>query len=180
MDIKDYTMVKLFRTSLTQPFDCGDDDLNDFLISQSQLFTKSLLATTYVLMSKDSNEIVAYFSILNDKISMSDFPSKRKYWAFVQELRAVGKGFRSYPAVKIGRFAINKKYQKSGLGLLIIDFLKNLFTQDIRTGCKYLTVDAYRSATPFYEKNGFKYLSDSDKDAETRLMYFDLIQLMED
>lgn len=67
MDIKDYTMVKLFRTSLTQPFDCGDDDLNDFLISQSQLFTKSLLATTYVLMSKDSNEIVAYFSILNEK-----------------------------------------------------------------------------------------------------------------
>lgn len=180
MDITDYTMVKLSNTNLTQPFDCGDTDLNDFLITQSLLFTKSLLATTYALISKETNDIVAYFSILNDKISMSDFPSKRKYWAFVQELRAVGKGFRSYPAVKIGRFAINKKYQKLGIGLLIIDFLKNLFILDNRTGCKYLTVDAYRSATPFYEKNGFKYLSESDKDAETRLMYFDLIQLMED
>lgn len=173
-------MVKLSKISLAQPFDCGDTDLNDFFYQKATAFSKSLLATTYILEHKNADITIAYFSILNDKIAMSDFPSKRKFWFFAQDMKNRGKGFRSYPAVKIGRLAINSEYQKMGLGVYIIDFLKNLFIHDNRTGCKYITVDAYRSATPFYERNGFKYLSEADKDSETRLMYFDLIQLVEE
>lgn len=82
--------------------------------------------------------------------------------------------------MKIGRLGINSNYQKQGFGQIIIDILKKSFIHDNRTGCKYITVDAYRSAIPFYERNGFKYLSEADKDSETRLMYFDLIQLVEE
>lgn len=34
--------------------------------------------------------------------------------------------------------------------------------------------DALSSATRFYEKNGFKFFTELDKDDETRLMFYDL------
>jgi len=48
------------------------------------------------------------------------------------------------------------------------------------SACRFLTVDAYRNAVPFYEKNGFKkMLSDIEiqEDAHTIPMYLDLKQI---
>ena len=44
---------------------------------------------------------------------------------------------------------------------------------------EFLTVDAYRAAVPFYEKNGFKILvNEVSDDAHTVPMYYDLKQLV--
>lgn len=42
---------------------------------------------------------------------------------------------------------------------------------------RYLTVDAYLSAIGFYEKNNFKILSPQTKEEDTRLMFFDMMEL---
>ena len=42
---------------------------------------------------------------------------------------------------------------------------------------RLLTVDAYLSAVPFYEKNGFKMLVGADSDKHTIAMYIDLIDV---
>ena len=42
---------------------------------------------------------------------------------------------------------------------------------------RYLTVDAYLSAINFYEKNGFKILSEKIVNDHTRLMFFDMMEL---
>ncbi len=42
---------------------------------------------------------------------------------------------------------------------------------------RYLTVDAYMSAIGFYEKNGFKILSEKSIGDHTRLMFFDMMEL---
>lgn len=42
---------------------------------------------------------------------------------------------------------------------------------------RYLTVDAYLSAIGFYEKNHFKILSPQTISDETRLMFFDMMEL---
>ena len=42
---------------------------------------------------------------------------------------------------------------------------------------RFLTVDAYLTAIPFYEKNGFKLLLSDDANEHTRLMYFDMMEL---
>lgn len=34
--------------------------------------------------------------------------------------------------------------------------------------------DAFLSAVPFYEKNGFVHLTKKDEDAHTRLLFFDM------
>ena len=47
-------------------------------------------------------------------------------------------------------------------------------------GCRFITVDAYAAAIPFYIRNGFVPLNDEDIDEPTRLLYFDLNDLDED
>lgn len=50
-----------------------------------------------------------------------------------------------------------------------------------RTGCAFITVDALRSAIPFYINNGFKLLDKSiaeDETKETCPLYYDLFQLI--
>ena len=60
------------------------------------------------------------------------------------------------------------------IGTFLLDFIKSYFVVDNKTGCRFLTVDAYADAVPFYLKNGFVPLNEDDKDDDTRLLYFDL------
>ena len=76
--------------------------------------------------------------------------------------------------MKIGRLAVNNTYKGKEIGTLILDFLKSLFVNNNRTGCKFIALDAYRGSLKFYEKNDFKYLTNEDEFEETRLMFFNL------
>ena len=49
----------------------------------------------------------------------------------------------------------------------------------LRVANTFITVDAYLSAIPFYEKNGFLHLTKKDEDEHTRLMYFDMMEIAE-
>ena len=66
------------------------------------------------------------------------------------------------------------EYENQGLGSLIINFIKSYMIKDNKTGCRFLTVDAYAKATDFYKKNDFEYITSLDVLDTTRLMYFDL------
>lgn len=68
------------------------------------------------------------------------------------------------------------KYQKQGIGSEVLSFIKSFFTIRNKTGCRFITVDAYNCdrVIEFYEDNGFRFLTDKDKSEDTRLMYFDL------
>ena len=45
--------------------------------------------------------------------------------------------------------------------------------------CRFLTVDAYLDAVPFYVKNEFQFMNTEDDNPHTRLMYYDLMDLEE-
>ena len=85
-----------------------------------------------------------------------------------------------YPAAKIGRFAVDANMKGKNIGSILLDFIKRYFTADNKTGCRFITVDAYAAAIPFYLRNGFVPLNDEDIDEPTRLLYFDLNDLDED
>lgn len=67
------------------------------------------------------------------------------------------------------------------LGTFILDFIKTYFVADNKTGCRFLTVDAYSRAVPFYLKNQFLPLTSEDESdsSQTRLLFFDLDELDE-
>ena len=104
---------------------------------------------------------------------MADFDTKTEYNRFRNRF-VNAKRIKSYPAAKSGRFAVAKSMKGNSIGSFLLDFIKSYFVVDNKTGCRFLTVDAYANAVPFYLKNGFVPLNDADKDDDTRLLYFDL------
>ena len=42
---------------------------------------------------------------------------------------------------------------------------------------RFITVDAYLSAIPFYQKNGFNQLTQKEEDDHTRLMFYDMMEV---
>ena len=163
---------KLSEIDTLKSFDCGDEDLNDFLLNDARFYDEQMLAHTYVLAEED--EIVAYYCLLNDKISQTDLD--KSLWRKLRKNIPHEKHYDSYPAVKIGRFAISGKYAGRHLGTSIIDSIKlKLFENAEYSVCRFLTVDAYRAALGFYEKNGFMpLLKEPDENQPTIPLYFDL------
>lgn len=172
--LSDYRIRKLGLNDYVDFFDCGDADLNDFILNDAPLYRKSLLAMTYILENKLSGEVVAYLSVANDRISIKDFPSNTDFNRFRKHRFVNSKRLKSYPAVKICRLGIAKTVQGKQIGTFLIDFIATLFISDNKSGCRFLTVDAYSEAIPFYLKNDFDFLSADDENQRTRLMYFDL------
>ena len=159
-------------------FDCHDEDLNDFIINEASLYRNALLSVTYVVEDKNSEDVLAYFSLSNDKISISDFESKTEFNRFRKHKFVNEKRLRSSPAIKIGRLAIAKSAQHQSIGTYLLEFIEDYFLIDNKSGCRFVTVDAYVDAIPFYIKNNYQFLNNDDEDKRTRVMYFDLASLL--
>lgn len=174
MALNDYEFIPLTSETDIKPFDCGDEDLNAFLFDDAKKYLHDLLAVTYLIVDSDNDKTVAYFSLLNDKISL--VPEEQKRWNRLNRKISNAKRRRSYPAVKIARLAVSKDYCGLGIGADIINFIKYAFTHGNRTGCRFITVDAYASAIGFYSSKHclFEFFTEKDVDEDTRLMIFDL------
>ncbi len=155
-------------------FDCGDVDLNEFLTDDAIPFQEKRIATTYIVIIND--RVAAYFSLLNDKVSRTDV--SKSAWRKLKKLFAHSKHRSNYPAIKIGRFAVCKDFASQGLGSVIMDAIKQSVNEKSQySAFRFLTVDAYISAIPFYLKSGFiEMLSEQENDT-TRTMYFDMLNL---
>lgn len=155
-------------------FDCGDEDLNDFLVEDAKGFLDKRIATSYIL--EDEGDIVAYFCLLNDKISRQDVTNSQ--WKKIKGAFPESKQFGSYPVIKIGRFAVSSKYKGRNIGTDLMNLLKMMLNGNPNySAFRYLTVDAYLYAIPFYQKNNFKILSEKIIGDHTRLMFFDMLEL---
>lgn len=172
----DFSIVRLHQDLPIEHFDCGDDDLNAFLLSDSKLFLKRLLSVTYLLF--DGEKLIGYFSLSNDKISLAE--TSKASWRRVKKLFPHSKHRSDYPAIKLGRLAISKEYQHLSIGSAVIDLIKGMFVSNNRTGCAFITVDALTSAIPFYIKNDFILLDKSSfkTGQETHTLYYDLTRLL--
>ena len=159
-------------------FDCSDEDLNDFILNEACLYRNALLSVTYVVEDKETHDVLAYFSLANDKISISDFESKTEFNRFRKHKFVNEKRLRSYPAIKIGRLAISRKAQHQSIGTYLLEFIEDYFIIDNKSGCRFVTVDAYVNAIPFYIKNNYQFLNNDDEDKRTRVLYFDLASLL--
>lgn len=172
MAIENYEFLPLKAETDIKPFKCKDNDLNEFLFDDSRKYPTDLMAVTYLLEDLSYKRTVAYFSLLNDKITFD--PEQRSIWNKLSRRIANAKRRKHYPAVKIGRLAISEEYAGHGLGRDIIRLIKFMFTHGNRTGCRFITVDAYQNAIGFYLKCGFDFISKKDKNEPTRSMYYDL------
>lgn len=167
-------LVRLTPDTELVGFDCGDDDLNSFLVEDAKNFLDKRIATSYLLV--DGDNIVAYFCLLNDKISRQDVTNSQ--WTKIKGAFPDRKQFGSYPAIKIGRFAVSSKYRGRNIGTDLMNLLKDMLNNNPNySAFRFLTVDAYISAINFYLKNNFKPLSEKIQNGHTRLLFFDMLEL---
>ena len=110
---------------------------------------------------------------------LTDFPSNSAYNRFRKQFFAQGKMFKSYPALKICRLATDKSARGLGIGSMMLNTIIESYRGDNKAGCRFITVDAYIDAIPFYLKQGFMPLSKTDEGGPTRLLYFDLESVKE-
>ena len=113
----EYQIRRLRKDEHVKSFNCGDKDLNDFILKESHHYRKALISVTYV-----------YEHVINGEV----------------------------------------------IGSILLDFIKSYFIEDNKTGCRFITVDAYYNAIQFYQNNDFQYLKREEKDIVTRLLYYDL------
>jgi GNAT superfamily N-acetyltransferase len=171
MDFSALSFIRLTPEYELKPFDCNDADLNGFLLNDARPHIPELLSVTYLI--EDEANTISFFSLLNDKITLKDVLDNKE-WNKIRKVIPFRKKFKSYPAMKIGRLGVSNDFKGHGYGKAILDYLKILFITKNRTGCRFITVDAYAESLGFYEKNGFDYLTSTDLGKDTRLMFFDL------
>jgi predicted GNAT family N-acyltransferase len=157
--------------TVIKPFESEDEELNDFLHNDAKNYLVQRLAVTYLI--ENETDTIAYFCLSNDTVQR--FMADKAGWKKIRKHIPNSKLRSSYPAVKIGRLAVSKKYAGNGFGKLMIQIVRRIFVSDTQqSGCRFITVDAYQNATDFYTRNRFDFLTDEDESDKTRLMYFDL------
>ncbi len=154
-------------------FDCGDADLNEFfrkdlIPHELELLTKSYALTPQEARVKDGFVPVALVSFSNDSIRLKDIedsvdlPEPKRY--------------PNLPAVKIARLGVHSRYQSNEVGTLLLNMVKKFFLMGNRTGCRIITVDVYNDprVIRFYEKSYFSFVTQKDKNRNSRAMFYDL------
>jgi GNAT superfamily N-acetyltransferase len=170
----EWILEKVEDFSALRDFTCGDTDLDDYIRNDAAAHKRELLSETYILkeITVGTSFPVAFVSLCNDAIQLSlekrksTLPDKKRY--------------PYLPAVKVARLGVHQMFQGRNIGTYLINMVKQLFLLNNRTGCRFITVDAYNSprVIRFYQKNGFDLLHDKDRNRPTRIMYFDLKRLL--
>lgn len=151
-----------------------DRDLDEFIQQDAERHFRDRIAVTYRLtgMADETQSAIGFATLQNDAIVASgkeDLEGIRLEYPY-----------RSYPAVKIGRFGIHADFQRNNFGSLFLYMINCLLTNGNRTGCRYITVDARRDkendvdVRPFYAKNGYRPLPCRPPTSRYVPMYFDL------
>ena len=168
-----WSISKFPAGQILDGFDCGDADLNDYFHKDRLLYLSHLLTQTYFMSESIAPDfIVGLVDFCNDAVRKEKFKVKAPY--IPEELF-----HQTLPAVKITRLGINKSFQNRNLGSHLMNMIKRFFLSDNRTGCRFMTVDAYNNekVLNFYTKNGFQFFTEKDLKHQTRAMFFDLLRL---
>lgn len=141
--IKNYHYEKLDKHHDLSNFSCGVKDLDEFLKEDALKQQEQNLSVTYLAIHDD--DILGYVSILADKIECGKID------------KTIETKYKFYPAVKIGRLAVDERYKGIGIGNEILAstcaFIKDISKE---LGISFITVDALCKARKFYSKNSFK------------------------
>ena len=158
-----YTIYRISPEMNLTGFDCGDEDLNDFLFEDAEKNQHELISVTKLMFHESS--LIGYYTLVPDtleqgKVSLSDKVPQYPY--------------RKYPTHKLARLAVDKMYQHKGYGgKLLGEFFKDVWLLIAAEGGRFITVDAKYDAVNFYKHYGFCVV-ESARSNETIPMYLDV------
>lgn len=144
-------------------FECESEDLNDFLKNDALKQQEEKLNLTKLITC--DGEIIGFVSLLTDAIKLKIINDNAVKITIKGKLNITENNM--IPAVKIGRFAIAKKYSGRGLGSHILKSIilniKDIAETDV--GLRFIVVEGYASVYNFYvEHNHFHSLKKDENE----------------
>lgn len=136
-----------------QGFDCGRQELNDWLRQVARQHQDKGLSKSFVASLEDApDRICGYYALTLAELENRHLPE-----AWQKKLP------RRIPGVRLGRLAVDKQYKDKGLGeLLLVDALTRAQRFYTEAGGIGLFVDAIDAqATGYYQRFGFIALPDN-------------------
>lgn len=136
-----------------QGFDCGRQELNDWLRQVARQHQEKGLSRTFVAtLDEAPNSICGYYALTLAELENRNLPE-----AWRKKMP------RRIPGVKLGRLAVDKRFQGKGLGdLLLVDALTRAQRIYQEAGGIGLFVDAIdEQAAGYYKRFGFEAMPDN-------------------
>lgn len=126
-------------------FDCGNQDLTDWLLRHAPASHRADLARTYLAL--DGDVAAGYFSITTGSIRPEEAPKR------------LARGMPRYPigTILIARLAVDGRYQRQRLGSrLLAEALRRAVAASDTAAARLVVVDAADDrAVAFYRRWGF-------------------------
>jgi len=134
-------------------FDCGAEDLNQYLRNIArQHLTKGISRTFVLIDDAVPADILGFFTLASCEVRVEKLPQKY-----------VKKYPQKVPAAKLARLAVAKKRQRQSLGaFMLVNAIERIIRVSEHLGIMVFFVDAKdQSAKAFYEQFGFIALPDN-------------------
>jgi ribosomal protein S18 acetylase RimI-like enzyme len=136
-------------------FNSGSEALDNTLKHRASQDAKRGIAFPYVLFDEETGEIAGYYTLTASSIELQDLPS-----ALAVKLPAHG----VLGASLIGRLAVDLKYQRQGLGSLLVAHAVKQALHENPAASIAVVVDALNDdAVAFYKALGFILLPESGR-----------------
>jgi hypothetical protein len=152
---EDYFYTKrLAEGAPVNAFRCRTGEYTDYLRKEAFRAQTDHVAQTWVLLERESSAIAAYMSLIADAVKLS---------AAERELHRLNYPFKTIPAVKIGKLAVDETFRQKyrGMGSYMIYLAGQITVKTINDfiAARFLTADADiehdTGVLAFYEKLGF-------------------------
>lgn len=159
-------------------FDCGEKGLNKFLHEPQEVadYQDDGLGKTTLVYWKGC--LVGFFTLCNDSLELKYVDSRKLAKQFKKRQKEV---VDSIPAIKIGRFAVDKRVHDKGIGKLMMRYIVGLALthREEAIAARLLVLQAMPDAQAFYTKRGFHFTIEKDKERgkRNRTMFLDLDQV---
>jgi len=140
-------------------FHCGEatEEYELFLKQKALELEKIGVTRTFLIIHKETKELIGYYSLAADTVRLT---IDEKVDSDLENVN-----FMAFPALKLGKLAINKSLSKraerKGYGSFVLEIVNTYAYEMLENGvgCRFVTVDAdieYNpKTTEFYSKNGF-------------------------
>jgi len=128
-------------------FRCGDNALDEYFRTQVTQDIRRRIANCFVVVEVATSRVAAYYTLSAASIPLVDLPP--------HEAKRLPR-YLTLPAVRIGRLAVDQRFQRRGLGELMLMNATDRAIQGAAAAFALLVDAKNDRAAAFYHRYGFR------------------------
>lgn len=147
----DFCVVPFHEGADVDGFDCGNQELNEFLTTEEVVhYQEEWYGFTYLVYRASDWALVGYYTTASDALEIPD--------DWIRKSMSQTLGLRKIPALLLGRLAVATPFKGLGIGSLI---LKHIVTEELAAPrpARVLRLTSYPESYKWYRNRGFDFIS---------------------